>query len=97
MSLCNFIEIFWGAVKKYLHNCDYTFKTLKENMPKELATVQLCTIHLWEHQMYWWMEAYRAGLGTNAAQLQVKKFSSHKYKSHRRIPETVACALDAIE
>ena len=94
----NFIEFFWGAVKKYLRdNCDYTFTTLKENMPKALAAVQLRMIHLWEHWMYRWMEAYRVGLGTNAAQLQVKKFSSHKYKSHRQFPETVACALDAIE
>ncbi|KAF9489276.1 hypothetical protein BDN71DRAFT_1530069, partial [Pleurotus eryngii] len=33
----NFIEYFWGMVKKYLcDNCDYTFKTLKENMPKAM-------------------------------------------------------------
>ena len=74
----NFIGFFWGAVKKYLcNNCDYTFATLKENMLKALAAVQLHMIHLWEHWMYRWMEAYRVGLGTNAAQLQVKKFSSH--------------------
>jgi hypothetical protein len=36
----NFIEFYWGAVKKYLHdNCDYTFNTLKENMPKALKSV----------------------------------------------------------
>ena len=93
----NFIEFFWGAVKKYLRdNCNYTFATLKENMPKALAAVQLNMIRLWEHQMYRWMEAYRSGLGTTAAQLQVKKFSSHKYKSHRRIPDTIARALDAV-
>ncbi|KAJ8588207.1 hypothetical protein M405DRAFT_740698, partial [Rhizopogon salebrosus TDB-379] len=26
-----FIEFFWGVVKKYLRSCDYTFTTLKEN------------------------------------------------------------------
>jgi len=84
-------------VRKYLRdNCNYTFATLKENIPKALAAVQLNTICLWEHRMYQWMEAYRSGLGTTAAQLQVKKFSSHKYKSHRCIPETVARALDAV-
>ncbi|TFK48662.1 hypothetical protein OE88DRAFT_1646799 [Heliocybe sulcata] len=42
----NFIEFFWGAVKKYLQeNCDYTFDMLKANLPKALASVQLQTIH----------------------------------------------------
>ena len=41
----NFIEFFWGAVKKYLHdNCDYTFTTLKENLLKGMASMQLSTI-----------------------------------------------------
>jgi hypothetical protein len=54
----NFIEFFWGVVKKYLRdNCDYTFATLKENMPKAQESVRLSTIRLWEHRMYRWMEA----------------------------------------
>jgi len=44
--------------------------------------------------MYRWMEAYRLGLGTNDAQMQVKNFSSKKYKSHRRVPEMVARVFD---
>ena len=52
-SKLNCIELFWGMVKKYLHdNCDYTFDTLKDNMPKALASIPLETIHRWEHQMY---------------------------------------------
>jgi transposase-like protein len=83
------------TLKKYLcDNCDYTFNTLKENMPKALKSMQLQTIWRWEHQMYRWMDAYRAGMGTMDAQKQVKKFSSTKYKSHRRILENVAHALD---
>lgn len=91
----NYIEFFWAQVKKYLReNCDYTFDTLKENMPKALKSVPLETIRRWEHRMYRWMEAYRSGLGTSAAQLQVKQFGSAKYKSHRRVPEAVARAFD---
>jgi hypothetical protein len=75
-------------------NCDYTFNTLKENMPKALESVPLTSIHQWEHQMYCWMEAYRSGLGTSAAQLQVKRFGSAKYKLHRRVPKTVGRAFD---
>ncbi|KAG2742513.1 hypothetical protein P692DRAFT_20748215 [Suillus brevipes Sb2] len=33
-------------------------------------------------------------LPTKEAQLQVQQFSSTKYKSHRRIPETVARLFD---
>ena len=48
----NFIEFFWGTVKKYLwEHCDYTFKTLKTNLLKTLESVQLSTIQKWEHQM----------------------------------------------
>ncbi|KAG1732059.1 hypothetical protein EDB19DRAFT_1640483 [Suillus lakei] len=76
--------------KKYLHdNCDGSFETLKTNMPKALKSVQVNTVQLWEHHMHRWIEAYRSGLPMKEAQLQVRQFSSTKYKSHRRIPETV--------
>ncbi|KAG1865569.1 hypothetical protein C8R48DRAFT_747672 [Suillus tomentosus] len=39
-------------IKEYLHdNCNYTFNTLKQNMPKALASVPLQTIHRWEHRI----------------------------------------------
>jgi hypothetical protein len=91
----NFIEFFWGSVKRYLReNCDYTFQTLQENMPKGLASVDLKTIRKWEHRMIRWMEAYRSGLGAKDAQAQVTKFSSRMYKSHRRVGETLARQFD---
>ena len=32
----NFIEFFWGAVKKYLHDrCNYTFNTLKKTISQK--------------------------------------------------------------
>ena len=31
----------------------------------------------WEHQMIWWMEAYRDGKSTKDAQFDVKKNGSH--------------------
>ncbi|EIM79857.1 uncharacterized protein STEHIDRAFT_69027 [Stereum hirsutum FP-91666 SS1] len=91
----NFIEYFWGAVKRHLReNSDYTFDTLKTNMPAALASVQLTTIRRWEHRMQRWMDAYRAGMETQKANLHVRNYSSRKYTSHRRIPEGVARHYD---
>lgn len=91
----NFIEFFWGAVKKYLReHSDYTFETLKTNMPVALSSVSVATIRRWEHRMQRWMVAYRAGMQTQDANVHVRNFSSRKYKSHRRIPERVAAAFD---
>ena len=53
------------------------------------------TIRLWEHRMYRWMNAYRSGLNTRSAQLQVKQFSSRRYKSHRRVPEGLASSFNS--
>jgi len=72
----NFIEFFWGAVKRYLRErCDMIFETLKENMPQALASVELATIWQWEHQMHRWMHAYHEGLDTRDANTMVKAFS----------------------
>ena len=91
----NFIKFFWGAIKKWLHDhCNYTFQTLKENLPKALALVELTTIHKWEHWMIQWMDAYQAGFTAKDVQLQVKKFSSRQYKSHQCIPEWLAQYFD---
>ena len=91
----NFIEYFWGAVKRYLRDqCDYTFPTLQTNMPIALEAVNKLLIRKWHNRMMRWMDAYRDGLNVKDAQLRVQAFSSKKYTSHRRVPERVAAAFD---
>ena len=60
-----------------------------QTYPKHLRTIRL-----WEQRTHRWVEAYRSGLATKEAQNQVREFSSTKYKSHRRVPEAVACIFD---
>ncbi|KIJ39315.1 hypothetical protein M422DRAFT_257928 [Sphaerobolus stellatus SS14] len=82
----NFIEFFWGAVKRHLRaNGDGSFATLQENMGKALASVSITTIWRWEHRMKHWLNAYDMGMDAKEAEKEVRKFSTRSYKSHRRI------------
>ncbi|KAH9939048.1 uncharacterized protein BXZ73DRAFT_44162 [Epithele typhae] len=91
----NFIEYFWGIVKRWLReHCDYSFDTIRANMPTAMASVPVELIRKWEHRAWRFIDAYTEGLDAKDAQAKVKQFSSRQYKSHRRIPDTVAQALD---
>jgi hypothetical protein len=93
----NFIEYFWGAVKRYLReNCDYTFDTLRKNMQKAFRSVSVELIRKWEHRTWWFIKAYSSGLDAKEAQQQVKAFSSRRYASHRRISEKLGKAMDKL-
>ncbi|KAH7878710.1 uncharacterized protein C8R40DRAFT_1037722, partial [Lentinula edodes] len=84
-----------GMQQRYLReHCDYTFQTLRENMPKALASIKIELIRKWEHRAWRFIDAYSDGLGAKDAVTQVKKFSSRRYTSHRRIPESLARAMD---
>jgi len=67
-----------GSVKTVI-----TLQGLQGNLPDAMKAVGLNTIQKWEHQMY-----YRGGLSAHDAQFKVKAYSSRKYTSHQRAPES---------
>ncbi|KAJ3898444.1 hypothetical protein F5879DRAFT_1067473 [Lentinula edodes] len=76
-----------GMQQRYLReHCDYTFKTL--------PSIQVELIRKWEHRAWRFIDAYGEGLGAKDAVTKVKQFSSRRYTSHRRIPESLAQAMD---
>ncbi|KIJ39628.1 hypothetical protein M422DRAFT_174797 [Sphaerobolus stellatus SS14] len=66
-------------------NCDGTFRTLQENMGPALSSVSILTIRRWELHVKRWIAAYGKGMDAKEAQAEVRRFSSHQYKSHRRV------------
>ena len=88
----NYIENFWGAAKNYSRkNCNYSFKELQETVPAALNSVPLSKIRKFARRCYRFMSAYRLGLSGSAATFAVKK-----YKSHRRIPESVLMDVETM-
>ncbi|KAL1711796.1 hypothetical protein EV715DRAFT_214853 [Schizophyllum commune] len=84
-----------GMKQRWLReHCDYTFDTLRENMPKALASVSVELIRKWEHRAWRFIDAYRDGLDAKEAQKRVKEFSSRRYKSHRRVGEALGRTMD---
>jgi len=82
----NFIERFWGHVKRVLReNCSYSIKDLAIEAPKQLRTaVSLIQIRRYARHAGSWMAAYRLEyFGTSAA------FAMKVFESHRGIPPTV--------
>jgi hypothetical protein len=78
----NFIERYWGACKRLARQrCDYTFASLRVQVPQILKEVPLGTIRAFHRKAWRYIDAYNKGLEGPLAEWAVKK-----YKSHRRLP-----------
>jgi len=87
----NFIEMYWGAVKRRTRNiCDYSFPALQKNVPEQLDLVGNDLVFLRKLACKSWryMDAYRKGLSGKPAEHAVKK-----YHSHRRVPQAAMQAF----
>ena len=86
----NFIEMCWGSAKRYArNNCEYTWSSLKTNVPIALDSVSLVEMRRYARRTRRFMECYRRGLDGIQAEFAMKQ-----YKSHRSIVETVYRDVD---
>ena len=76
----NYIEFFWGAVKRYTReNCNYSFVDLKDTVKAGLDSVSLTTIRRFANRSRRWIDAYIDGLNDRQ-----QAFVEGQEGSHRR-------------
>jgi hypothetical protein len=76
----NYIEFYWGAVKRYTReNCNYSFAELEHTVWRGLDSVSLVTIHRFANRSHRWIDSYISGLDE-----QQQGFVQSAEASHRR-------------
>jgi hypothetical protein len=84
---CNWIEMYWAGAKREARlKCDYTFKSLENNMHAFLDKAgNLAHIRRYFRRSMEYIEAYSKCSDGREVVQTVKKFVEKKYLSHRKI------------
>ena len=91
----NWIELFWGAVKRYTRkHCTYRFADLEKLIPVALKVPTIPMMRRFARNAFRYMDAYREKNGRYLTSRQVE-YAVKKYKSHRSVPATVVNELES--
>lgn len=84
---CNWIERYWGSAKRIARlNCDYTFKSLENNVGAFLDEAgNIEHIRRSFRRCMEYIEAYSMQKNGEEVALDLKKFVNKTFQSHRRI------------